>query len=281
MKRRGKYSRRSSKSRRRRSKTRRIKNQKGGFYTPLDTLLKTPPKAETWAILQYDNRPISKELKDLIEINTNYAKKHGYEYYLLSDPHFMPPYWIKVALLQRFLDVKDPQTGKALFKGVFYLDTDAVIVDHAKSLDSFMEGKKPFVAGPDITYGTVPSDSPFNAGVFIVKNTDEVKPLIKEWFELYDPKEWYYNGGKWMTPTRWAGSAYEQGSFAEKILPKYKDKLVEIVDNPILQATFDEMNPASYKKDGGSFTKDGIFVMHFSADKKGAMLSNFLKAYKS
>ena len=275
-----KHSRRRSKSRRP-SKTRRIKKQKGGFYAPLNTLLKSTPKAETWAILQYDNRPISAEIKELLEINKKYAKKHGYQHFLLSDPYFMPPYWIKVALLQRFLDAKDPQTGNPLFKGILYLDTDAVIVDHAKSLDAFMEGKKPFVAGPDITYGTNPNDSPFNAGVFVVKNTDDIKPVIKEWLEQYHTKEWYYENGQWSTPTRWAGPAYEQGSFAEKILPKYKNTLVEIVDNPILQATFDEMYPNSYKKGDGSFTKNGIFVMHFSADKKGPMLSKFLKAYKS
>jgi hypothetical protein len=233
----------------------------------------------TWAILQYDNRELSDSLRACLDINRRYAKKHNYPHFLFTDNYFLPPYWVKVHLLQRLLDVKDPQTDQPLFKGVAFLDTDAVFVDHDQSLDAFVGPRRPFVAGPDITYGKNPGDAPFNAGVIIVKNTEEVKGLLRDWMAEYKPRDWYLSDGKWSTPTRWAGPSYEQGSFVEKILPKYKDTIVDIVEAPILQSMYDA--GAKYETGGGNFKKDGIVVMHFSAQKKEGMLSQFLQAYKA
>lgn len=267
-------SRRSKKPVRRR-KTRaarhRALSQRGGAVT-------SEALTGSWVILQYDNRPLSDSMRESVEINRRYAKKHNYKHYLFSDDYFLPPYWVKVALTQRLLDAKDPQTGHPLFKGVMFLDTDAIIVDHDKSLDDFAGQRRPFIAGPDITYGQNPSDAPFNAGVFIVKNTEPAKDLLKDWMSAYNPKDWFLRDGKWSTPSRWAGPAYEQGSFVERILPKYKDTIIDITDNPILQSMYDA--GAEYQTGNGNFKKDSIFVMHFSAGKKDGMLTQFLRAYK-
>jgi hypothetical protein len=263
----------------RRSRTRRQRQRKRSRRSRSRSYNQRGGGGPTWAILQYDNRELPESLKQALEINRRYAKKHNYAHFFFTDNYFLPPYWIKVHLLQRLLDAKDPQTDQPLFKGVAFLDTDAVFVDHDQNLDAFAGARRPFIAGPDITYSKNPADAPFNAGVIIVKNTEEVKGLLRDWMAEYKPRDWFLRDSKWSTPTRWAGPSYEQGSFVEKILPKFKDSLIDIVEAPILQSMYDA--GAKYETGGGNFKKDGIFVMHFSAQRKEGMLSQFLQAYKA
>jgi hypothetical protein len=69
---------------------------------------------DTYLILQYDNRPVSK-YKELIKLNKQYCKRHNYEYKFIYKTYNLPPYWIKVYLLDKLL----PN-----YKGILWLDTD-------------------------------------------------------------------------------------------------------------------------------------------------------------
>lgn len=244
---------RTSRTRRRRRIPRR---QRGGAAAT----------AAPWVILQYDNRNLPFEFKKLIEMNKTYAEKHGYTYKFESKQYPLPPYWIKVKLCKELLEEIDPATGQPKFGGVLFLDTDAVIVKPDLSLDTLLENRKPFLAGPDVDIHTSPNQSIFNAGVIVAKNTPEVRVLFQDWMNAYTPTEWSFNGINWFTTGKWAGPTYEQGSFVEKILPKHKDT-VELVDPHILQAEYPITNPT---------IRPETFVIHFSHVRKNLQLPLFL-----
>lgn len=222
--------------------------------------------AAPWVILQYDNRNLPFEFKQLIERNRAYADKHGYVYKFDSNHYPLPPYWIKVEICKKLLEEIDPATGQNKYGGIMFLDTDAVIVKPGISLDALMEGRKAFIAGPDIELGQSPNQSVFNAGVFIAKNTPEVRTLFQDWINAYNPTDWSFNGMNWFTHGRWAGPVYEQGAFVEKILPKHKET-IELVDRQILQAEYPPENPT---------IRPETFVIHFSHVRKNIQLPIFL-----
>jgi hypothetical protein len=61
----------------------------------------------------------------------------------------------------------------------------------------------------------------FNAGVFFCRGAS-ARDLMREWRALYPSHLWRKTNGEWNFQEHvWAGPAYEQGSFAEKLFPKY------------------------------------------------------------
>ena len=70
--------------------------------------------------------------------------------------------------------------------------------------------------------------SPFMAAVFMVRNNLKGKEIFKDWLKCYDASKWEKTqDGSWQyTGTgSWAGVDYEQGAFAQLIMPKYKKSL--------------------------------------------------------
>lgn len=175
-----------------------------------------------WVVVQYDNRQIPDHYKKLIEINREYCKVHKYEYIFKNEEFDLPPWWIKVKVC---LDVL--LTNK--YNGVIWMDTDASIFDCSQTVDDFTKDptKHFFISRDPIEWTGI-----VNAGVWIVKNTPIGQNIMKDWFNLYNKEKWVKTGTSWSINNnlsdidkRWAGINYEQGSFTEVLLPKYKDSI--------------------------------------------------------
>ncbi len=250
-----------------RKSRRRTRKQHGGSATSIS------PVTPTWLILQYDNRQVSSEFQLLVQLNRQYAKRHGYEYKFISKQYPMPPYWIKVKLTKDFLEEKLPN-GHHKYKGVMFIDTDAVIVKQEKSLEQLTAPHKDFMAAADINYRYFPNQqSPFNAGIFIVRNTMKARKLFDDWMNVYEgvKRFWIFNGTTWHTNGNWAGAFYEQGSFVDQVLPKH-GATIDLVNEQILQAQYiPEREPI----------RPETFVIHFSHTRKNLQLPAFLvKEYR-
>lgn len=180
---------------------------------------------ENWILLQYDSRPLSDMDKEGCRRNEAYCNKHGYTYRLIqSDDKELPPYWKKVKLVQDILQNES-------CKGVFWVDTDAAVMNHSITLDELCPTDRDMVFSPDSPIWALVS--PFNAGVWLIRNTPEGKSIMKQWMDKYDPTQWTKNGDSWTSLGIWAGSTYEQGAFSE-LLPRIQH-MVHIVDWRVLQ----------------------------------------------
>jgi len=178
------------------------------------------------AIVQYDNRSDQDlgAMGDLIKINADYAKKHGYSHTFDRAVYELPPYWIKVLIV---LDALNQG-----FDIVLWIDSDAVVHDRERKIETFFEGDELFVYSSDC--GTWPEV--FNAGIFFVKQKG--KYLIEEWKALYDENMWFKEPEYWRHCVgRWAGEAFEQGSFIDNIIPKH-EKVLKKIDWRIIQTPY-------------------------------------------
>ena len=166
------------------------------------------------AIVQFDDRPDAQlwPLDRLMARNALYAQRHGYHYEFTRAPERdVPSYWNKIFLAEKFLG--------AGFDTVAWLDSDAVIHDLDRPIESLAPGPEGFVFSGDLPiWKTV---SPINAGVFFAQG-DFGRALLAEWAALYPAELWKKTGGKWNFDAHaWAGPAYEQGRFADLLFPKY------------------------------------------------------------
>jgi len=206
-----------------------------------------------YAVLQYDNRPLSEEYLILQKSNRDYCTFHGYDYLFYQREFDIPPYWIKVFLVRRVLN-----SGK--YKGVLWLDTDAVIHNNSLSLFGLTRLKSDqyhFYYSPDNPRWA----SPFNAGVFLVKNSIIGRQIIETWWNSYNPSVWIYDKELgWCTDCEWAGSNYEQGSFVEQVMPVYQQYMCAL-SNEVLQGI--EASPQA-------------FTLHFAAKLK-RFIPDYLK----
>lgn len=230
--------------------------------------MKTRRSRKKWLILQYDDRSISKVSIDdapvpatvdytkLMEQNKKYAKRHGYAYKFVSKGYNkLPPYWRKVNLVKDLLKN---------YKGILWMDTDAVVFTPSKTLDSITNSSKMFFCSPD-NYGT--STEHFNAGVWIIKNTPEMHDLMEDWLQLYNTKDWLKNSyQKWHTTGKWSNTTYEQGSFIETIRPSYK-QYMKILPCNVLQGCLEDIN-----------TSTEPFIIHFMTPLK-KHIPGFIKTF--
>ena len=207
----------------------------------------------TFLIIQYDNRPLDTNTNCLIDINKKYCQLYKYDYIFSSDEYNLPPYWIKVKLIQEYL-----LSNK--YKGIMWLDTDACIYDNIKIEDIMIENKSFFLAPDNEIW-----DSPFCAGVFIVLNNFIGNSIINEWMTLYDKNNWTNVNNKWHTNCDWAGDDYEQGSFVKNIMSNYKN-VIHSFDWYFFNATYS--NISEYNKK--------IFTLHFAGDFKNE-IPDYLK----
>ncbi|PZP48762.1 MAG: hypothetical protein DI595_15135 [Agrobacterium fabrum] len=182
------------------------------------------------AIVQFDSRPPDALgfLAPLILRNSHYAEQHGYEHFFVSRLGMdIPPFWAKPHVVMFYL--------KSGYDIVLWLDTDAVVHDLAMPVTRFFVGDEVFIYASDNPVWR----SPFNAGVFICKGIVALD-LMLEWAALYQPDQWEKHENDWRCrDARWAGPAYEQGSFAIKILPKYgQSGLFKQLPWEVLQSPF-------------------------------------------
>jgi hypothetical protein len=195
------------------------------------------------AIVQFDDRNDQElgPLNVLISRNYDYAKEHGYHHVFVRQPEKdFPPYWNKVYLIEKYLS-----SG---FDIVAWLDTDAVIHDFTISIESLFESREAFVFSNCLPIWKV--GTPFDAGVFFCKG-QFARDLMQEWRSLYPAHLWEKQGNKWVCrDNRWAGPAYEQGVFAEKLFPKYRS-------SPFFKQV-------SWKKLQNPYPLKDSFTLHFA-----------------
>lgn len=183
-------------------------------------------------IIQYDDRELDEKLSHLKNLNKTYCKLHNIDYRFYNKVNVdLPPYWIKVYLVQKLLPS---------FDYVMWIDTDAYL-GNVHNLNQFIQRHiedKDFLLSSDMPPWV--THSPFNAGVFVVKNSEIGNNLINKWMSKFRPYKWKKNkSNKWVcigNSCNWAGKNYEQGSFTKYIMPKYRPHIKEvswsIINNP-------------------------------------------------
>jgi SEC-C motif/galactosyl transferase GMA12/MNN10 family len=194
------------------------------------------------AIIQFDDRSDQElgPLKALIARNGDYAKMHGYHHvFLRQTEKELPPYWYKVYLLEKYLS-----SG---FDIAVWLDTDAVIHDLKTPIESFFAGNEAFVYSDNLPIWK--SSYPFNSGILFCKG-EFGRALMQEWLSLYPAHLWEKKENEWICKdSRWAGPAYEQGSFMDQLMPKYRS-------HPALRQL-------SWKKLQNPYPLKDAFTLHF------------------
>jgi len=227
--------------------TRKRNKKRGGANLP-EPIAKID--GSKYCIVQYDNRELSENHKKFMEINKEYCKKHNYSYKFFNyKDENLPVFWLKVKIVKELLYTDE-------YEGILWLDTDAVIKNTDKTLDSFGDTNTAFIMSNDqypMQYDDL-NKYPFNAGCWIVKNSSNGKLILSDWLNTYNQNSWKKNDrGNLRTNTSYGGDEYEQGMFVNKILPKYKDNIL-ILPWYIFHA-FD----VSQNKD--------IFILHFCSNK--------------
>ncbi len=213
--------------------------------------IKEPFDTTKWAIVQYDDRKLSKEYEKLVKLNEEYCKKHNYDHYLLiSGYNHVPPYWAKIFACRDILNKKD-KNNNYIYDGILWLDTDAVV--HNQNVLLHTVSNKDFFCSPDPPLW----NGKLNAGVFGLKNSTYGRKICDYWLELYDniKSEWRKENNKWISSGGWAGDTYEQGSFVDNILEnnKYKNH-IDILPYTRLQGI--DVNK-----------EQDVFVLHFSGSR--------------
>jgi hypothetical protein len=194
---------------------------------------KSSPK---YIVLQYDDRTIKTIYKPLIERNKKYCKMNGYQHtFVKSGYDHLPPYWRKVQL------TIDTLKNNPSCKGVMWLDTDAAIADYKKTIEGYMKPEKSM-------YIARQSNEPFNSGVWFVRNDAKGLEIMNSWLESYKETEWVKNSGSWQTSGPFGGVNYEQGSFIQRVYPRYISE-TEYYEWPVLQSQ--------------TITSDEVFTVHF------------------
>ena len=196
-------------------------------------------------------------MNELWHINKTYAQKHNYDYFIGNQYAIkVPPYWAKIFLLADAI--------KLGYEYVMWIDSDAV-VDH-KKMDLKVE-EYWFQVTDQMTkkdtnifmiYSPDPPvwNSPFMAGVFVLKNTVLTKQFLQEWIdiwenqaknywkqnkkgvwnccEIFDPSGQECKRGKGRqvleaNKCEWAGINYEQGSGVDLLKnPKFSKYVLKV-----------------------------------------------------
>ena len=207
---------------------------------------------ESWAVVQYDNRPLNKSLELLVQKNKEYCAKHNYKYIFETKEYNLPPYWIKVKLAQDLLKK---------YKGVFWLDSDAVIQDSVPFTALVKEGRSFYYCKDAPKF-----PSKFNAGVWLVLNDTIGRSLLDDWLKSYDKTKWHrFPDGKWVSSGNWSGETYEQGAFIKFIEPKYRKSLYKY----------------NWRKFQSVEINKEAFTLHFAGEYEEENLPAYIKTLKA
>jgi hypothetical protein len=178
-----------------------------------------------YLVIQFDNRDFFTSIIELfndnnfhklIKINENYCKKHKLDYMFISSyDNSIPIYWMKVKIIRDILN------NGSSYKGIIWLDTDAVFTNMNKSILDIFDNNSFYISKDPPDY----NEKSLCVGVWIVKNNNIGKQIMNDWMNTYDSTLWKKINDKWTTTSDWASIAYEQGSFNDYIYPKYKNSI--------------------------------------------------------
>jgi hypothetical protein len=205
-------------------------------------------------VVTYDDR--ANIYSELRQFDAEYCKKHDYSHLNLTicDAD-LPPYWRKVVIVADLLD---------RFDYVMWVDSDACIHNSDQTIPAlFPTSDKFLVISPD---PPIPGwTSPFNSGVFIVKNCELAKTFFKDWIQLYNSKRWEKKNTSWHCNGVWAGEDYEQGAAVPLLASTKYSSGVKTVHYEILQS----ISPAA-----------ATFTVHFSGFHKH-LIKKYIKMKNS
>ena len=112
------------------------------------------------------------------EINREYCKKHGYNYYVEKDDEKIRKIiedraftWAKPKILLEILEKQETDY-------ILFLDIDAIVSDNKIKIEDFIDEKYDIVVTEDYSGHSV-----MNAGVILVKNTDWARQFMKDWWD--------------------------------------------------------------------------------------------------
>jgi hypothetical protein len=128
----------------------------------------------------------------------------------------MPVYWMKVKIITDILN------NNSKYKGIIWLDTDAVFTNMNKSIRDILNNNNSFYIGTDPPEY---NQDVLCVGTWIVKNNDIGIKIMNDWLNNYNSSLWIKKDNNWHTDEEWAGIAYEQGTFNSIIYPKYKNDI--------------------------------------------------------
>lgn len=170
-----------------------------------------PDRAAKVALVQYEDRD-DRLLLELVALNARYCERWGYEHVFIRRVSAdIPPWWVKCFVLLEVL--------KKGYDIVAWLDSDAVVHDQERSVDSVFVGPESMVHSSDPPAWANPSV--FNAGVLFFRGTADAVSLMEQWCASLDLSRWRKEDGQWMTDGPWAGADYEQGAFVSRVMPMW------------------------------------------------------------
>jgi len=150
------------------------------------------------------------------------------------------------------------------YKGILWIDTDACVHNFDIRLEDILIPNKHFYKSSD----HILRPASFNAGVFLVLNTEIGKKLMLDWLNTYDKNNWEKINNKWVSKCKWAGYCYEQGSFIKNISKKYNKYIYD------LNWYFFQSNYYTI------YEKKCIFIVHFSGNNFKNQIPKYLKFLK-
>ena len=212
----------------------------------------------TYAIIQYDNRELTGDYLKFTEKNKEYCIKYNYEYIFYNSKYDMPVYWIKVKLAKDLLE-----TNK--YKGVLWIDTDAVIHNFDRPIDDICIENKSMYICPDRR----PGSKAFNAGVWLILSDTNGKQIMNEWMSLYYniKHNWKIINGKYSTKEKYAGDAYEQGAFIKHILTNLVlNQYIKVIDVYVFQGMHVDIDKYG----------DDVKILHFCGIIKKKYMKDYL-----
>jgi len=189
-----------------------------------------------------------------------YCDIHGYTYIRLDNcpKEESSTYWCKIYKIKQYLPYYDY---------VMWADSDTIIPDLSKSIDSFISDH----GEPDIIIGI---DSWFIdikiicAGLFLIKNSNIGKSFIDDCILKINDKDTCIINGKEQGV--WAGICYEQGVMNLLIREKYSKYTYVDTDNTIFKNIPDGL--------GANYNFDNSIIIHL-AGHPNDVRENIFKKY--
>jgi mannan polymerase II complex MNN10 subunit len=155
-----------------------------------------------------------------VQINSLYAKKHGYDFKVFEkEMTDRAPQWVKVSVVRDLLEGD-------MYDYVFWIDADAFFNKQDKTLESIIEldPEKDFIICDDSPNSG--NSNTVNTGTFLIKNTDWSKRFLSEWYNYTG--EYLYK------------FAHEQ-QVLYSFLEKYKENIL-VTDSRLFNSAWSDYN---------------------------------------